>query len=99
MNDKYILIAWVIKNSICIICFTALAIMFDKWWIVLFAILFMSSMTSTVRGYYRICDSCGKNSPYAESFEDGIKKAKEVGWIHMEDGKDYCPECQKKTLV
>lgn len=32
--------AWAIKNSICVICWTALAIIFHKWWIALFAALF-----------------------------------------------------------
>lgn len=99
MNDKHLLLAWAVKNSICIICFTVLAIVINKWWVILFAMLFMDSIATTVKGYYRICDSCGKNSPYAKSYEDGIEKAKESGWIHMEDGKDYCPECQKKMLV
>lgn len=32
----------VMKNIITLICFTVLAISFGKWWIVLFALLFMS---------------------------------------------------------
>ena len=32
----------VIRNSISLICFTILAIIFKKWWIVFFAILFVS---------------------------------------------------------
>lgn len=32
----------VIRNSISLICFTILAIVFKTWWIVLFAILFTS---------------------------------------------------------
>ena len=32
----------VIKNIISLICFTILAIFFIKWWIMLFAILFIS---------------------------------------------------------
>lgn len=31
-----------IKNSVVIICFTLLAIHFDKWWIVLFSVLFIT---------------------------------------------------------
>lgn len=29
-----------IKNSITLICFTILAIVFNKWWLVLFSIIF-----------------------------------------------------------
>lgn len=36
--------AWVIDNAINIICWTVLAIVFNKWWIALFAILFVSSI-------------------------------------------------------
>lgn len=41
---KSIYLAWAIKNSICIICWVILAIVFNKWWIALFAILFLSSI-------------------------------------------------------
>lgn len=33
-----------IKNSICIIAFTVLSIVFEKWWIVLFSALFFSGL-------------------------------------------------------
>lgn len=36
----------ILKNIIVIICFTILAIVFDKWWIVLFSALFYTSITS-----------------------------------------------------
>ncbi len=38
-----LLIAVLIENSIMVICFTALAITFNTWWIVLFSLLFLSS--------------------------------------------------------
>ena len=38
---------WCIKNSIVIICFTVLAIVFDTWWIVLGAALFISDYKET----------------------------------------------------
>lgn len=41
---KYLNKLLVIKNSITLICFTVLAIKFNKWWIVLFAFLFMSNI-------------------------------------------------------
>lgn len=36
-----------IKNAISMICFTILAIAFEKWWLSLFSILFFSSMNCT----------------------------------------------------
>lgn len=35
-----------IKNSVVVICFTLLDIHFDKWWIVLFALLFLTIIDS-----------------------------------------------------
>jgi len=35
--------AWAVKNSVCVICWTVLAIVFHRWWIALFALLFASS--------------------------------------------------------
>lgn len=88
--------AWAIKNSICIICWTYLAIAFDKWWIALFCLLFMSSLKTQGQHYYRICDKCGKHSEYADSYNKALEKAKKSGWIHYVDGnKDYCPDCKE----
>lgn len=93
--DKNTLWAWAIKNSICIICWTALAIIFNKWWIALFAVLFMSSVQTSI-GKCRVCDKCGKHSPYADSYNEALDKAKKAGWVHLVDGnRDYCPDCQK----
>ena len=86
--------AWTIKNSICVICWAVLAIVFNKWWIALFGLLFISSL-QTKHKFYRVCDKCGKHSPYADNYNEALKKAKEAGWIHYEDGdKDYCSDCQ-----
>ena len=94
LMDKNAWWAWAVKNSISIICFTALAIIFNKWWIVLFGALFISSL-QTKHKTYRICDKCGKHSPYADNHNDALDKAKEAGWIHCVDGnKDYCPDCK-----
>jgi len=83
-----------IKNSICLICWTVLAVVFNKWWIALFAALFLTSL-KTVHKYCRVCDRCGKHSPYANNYNEALDKAKEAGWIHHVDGnKDYCPECR-----
>lgn len=91
--------AWAIKNSICIICWTALAVIFNKWWIALFAALFMTGLkTETVKKYYRTCDKCGKRSEYADSYNDALVKAMENGWLHVVDGnKDYCPDCRTEN--
>jgi hypothetical protein len=40
--NKNLIWAWAIKNSVAILAWTTLAITFDKWWIALFGILFMS---------------------------------------------------------
>ena len=71
-----------------------MAIVFNKWWIALFALLFMTSY-ETVCKYYRICDKCGKHSDYANSYNEALDKAKASGWLHIaEDNKDYCPDCR-----
>lgn len=87
--------AWAIKNSVCVICWTILAIKFDKWWIALFAAFFISNLKTNI-GNYRICDGCGKHSPYANSHNEALDKAKAAGWLHIVEGnKDYCPECKE----
>ena len=84
-----------IKNSICVICWVSLAIIFHKWWIALFGALFITSIESSHK-YYRICDRCGKHSPHADTYNDALDKAKAAGWTHIADGNmDYCPECMK----
>lgn len=80
-----------ITNCIALIAWATLAIVFNKWWIAFFAILFMGR-----RRYYRFCDNCGKHSPYANSKEEALAKAKGDGWIHnADDDTDICPRCQK----
>ena len=87
--------AWALKNTICVICWTVLAILFNKWWILFFALLFMSDFETKYKSY-RICDKCGKHSPYADNHNDAIDAAKEAGWLHISEGnKDYCSECRK----
>ena len=97
MNKNNIVWAWVIKNSICTISWVVLAIVFNKWWIALFGILFISGFSRLeTPKHYRICDKCGKHSPYANNVGEALDKAKEAGWAHYVDGdKDYCPECQE----
>lgn len=92
--NKNILWAWSIKNSVCLICWTTLAIVFDKWWIALFSVFFMNELKTSYKSY-RVCDKCGRHSPYADNYNEALDKAKEAGWVHYVDGnKDYCPDCQ-----
>lgn len=96
MNNKNLIWAWAIKNSIAILAWTALAIIFNKWWIALFAGLFLNGL-QTERRYGRFCDNCGKKSPYANSYNEALDKAKEAGWLHIVEGNlDYCPDCRKE---
>lgn len=93
--NKHTVWAWALKNSTVMVCWTILAIHFDKWWIILFAALFVDGLKTQYRSY-RVCDKCGKHSPHADSYNEALDKAKEAGWIHIVEGnKDYCPECQK----
>ncbi len=92
--NKSVYWALAIKNSICVICWIVLAIVFNKWWIALFGALFMSELRTQHKSY-RVCDKCGKHSEYADNYNDALDKAKEAGWIHYVDGNtDYCPDCQ-----
>ena len=94
--DKSFIWAWAFKNIIAILAWVTLAVLFDKWWIALFGLLFMSYVEVRHKSY-RVCDGCGKHSPYANSYNKALDKAKEAGWVHYVDGnKDYCPECVRK---
>ena len=64
--NKTLIWAWAIKNSVAIIAWAALAIVFNKWWIALFGILFISDLETKYKNY-KVCDKCGKHSPYADS--------------------------------
>jgi hypothetical protein len=95
--NKHLIWAWAIKNSIMLLAWTALAIVFNKWWIAFFAILFMNSFQTTHKSY-RVCDACGKHSPGADNYNEALDKAKEAGWLHIVEGnKDYCPDCRKEN--
>ena len=39
-----------ITNCIMMGCFTALAIIFDKWWLILFSVLFWRNITYKAKG-------------------------------------------------
>ena len=90
--------AVMLKNSICVVCWAALAVVFDRWWIALFALLFMTSY-ETVQRHFRICDKCGKRSEPASGHNEALDKAREAGWIHIaEDNKDYCQNCKHEVM-
>lgn len=94
--NKHLIWAWAIKNSIDILVWVALAIVFNKWWIALFAILFVSGFQTKYQ-HHRVCDKCGKHGPSADSYNEALDKAKEAGWLHIVEGnKDYCPDCRKE---
>lgn len=97
MNYKDVIIVS-FCNVIKVAIFAVLAFIFNRWWIVLFSLLFMSSLVTSPR-HYRICDNCGKHSEGAESVTEAVKKAERAGWLHIEDGnKDYCPECRNTYI-
>ena len=95
---KHMLWACMAKNVISMICWTILAVIFGKWWIALFAALFMSYVE--VKQKHVICDGCGKTTGPADSIEQARIKAASAGWISRKVGddkwEDYCPDCQKK---
>lgn len=94
--DNKLIWAWAIKNGICVICWTVLAIVFNAWWIALFGLLFMSGLKTNCK-QYRVCDGCGKYGPPADSRNEAIANAKKAGWIHCVEGNlDYCPDCKKE---
>ena len=93
MKNDGIYLLWAIRDSLCVSCWVALAMVFDKWWIALFGLLCISNL-KTYPAYFRICDGCGKHSEISESIDGALEKAKAAGWFHYENGKDYCPDCQ-----
>jgi len=95
--NKHAYWAWAITNTLCITSWIALAMAFDKWWIALFALLFVSDLRTPTQCYFRVCDTCGEHSPCAETPEEALKKAKEAGWTHYDGANtDYCPKCKNK---
>lgn len=51
-DDSKIYIAITIKNIIAIICFTILAIIFNKWWIVFFSALFINGIYTKEKEWF-----------------------------------------------
>ena len=86
---------YLIYNAINLICFTVLAILFNKWWIILFSALFLLiPKSSFTQQRFRVCDGCGRWSESGKTEEEAIERAEKCGWLHIEDGnKDFCPDC------
>ena len=98
MSNKHAWWAWAVKNIVDVICWVALVIYFGKWWIALFASLFVSGIKSSEQKC-RVCDGCGRHSPYADSHNEAMEKAAAEGWLTRKNGntwEDFCPECRKK---
>ena len=83
MDIKSVYWAWAIKNSICVVAWVVLAVMFNKWWIALFSVLFMSDL--------KIKTNPNDALKFAE--ENGWTNTK-VG----DKWEDYCPECQDREV-
>lgn len=103
MNTKHSWWAWAVKSAVVMICWVVLAVYFDRWWISLFSILFLTGIeTKTQPGAHFICDRCGNYSPTGKDHSEAFKKAHEAGWIRVKNGdkwEDYCPECQRKHNI
>lgn len=87
-----------LKNAVIMICWTVLAIIFNKWWLALFAALMMTYIKDNGKTYFRTCNKCGKHGPYAKSEDEANHRALDAGWwIRTIDGKwdDRCPDCQE----
>ena len=108
MKNKYIYWIVAITNVASLAAFATLAIVFNRWWIVLFSLLFCLTFKSkTVQKHYRICDKCGRHGPEKGTYNDALDAAKEAGWysepIKLPDGSanmiDYCPECRERMEI
>ena len=91
------MIKYLIYNAINLICFTILAILFNKLWIVLFAVLFLMIPGAKFKGKcWRTCDGCGRWSESGETATEAIMRAEKCGWLHINStDKDFCTDCLK----
>lgn len=89
------MIAFLLYNIFNLFIFGAVAIVFEKWWIILFALLFVLLPVTTAKNKkFRICDGCGRYSESGETDTEAIIRAEKCGWTHIkETNKDFCPEC------
>lgn len=97
--NKHTIWAWVFYHVVNLICWALLAVVFGRWWIALFAVLFLGTLRNGDRYFY--CDICGACSPAASTLDKAEKKRVEAGWIRRktENGmEDICPACQKRIF-
>lgn len=96
MNNKSIIA--IILYDICALgIFLTLSILFNRWWVILFSLLFIHIPTTTIHSYRRICDNCGKRSKPMSTSEEALASALKDGWVHYANtNTDYCPECKSK---
>lgn len=90
-----------LKNAVVMICWTVLAIIFGRWWIALFAALFMVSIKNQ-QGIRIRCDLCGVCGPTCEDADKARLMAQKSGWlciIEDDTHKDYCPNCRAKYPI
>jgi len=82
--------------AVALVCWTVLAVAFQKWWIALFALLFFPSVKE-----YRAtkCDGCGVQLAH-ESEETRYADLRHAGWVRELDASgrwlDLCPTCQRR---
>lgn len=81
--------------TVALVCWTVLAVAFQKWWIAIFALLFFPS----IKEYHTTkCDGCGIQIIH-ESEETRIADLRRAGWVReMKNGNwlDFCPACQRR---
>ena len=95
MNKSLLAIAF--YNIAILLVFLALAIIFKHWWIIFFSLLFMSSLSTNIHKYARVCNSCGVYSTYCDTSDKALERAIKDGWTHSDEGNlDYCPSCAAK---
>ena len=91
---KKTVLACLLLNLFNVLCFSVLAIFFGKWWIILFALLFLCFPASRLKGQHFIyCDNCGRYSESGVTLEEARMRAKNHGWVSLKNNKDYCPDC------
>lgn len=87
-----------ILNCVITISWVVIAVIFNKWWLALFAGLFVYGYNSSenIHLYHRVCDECGKKSPNFYTKDEVIPSITKLGWVHKDNDKDFCPECARK---
>jgi len=99
MNSKtWAYLSWAIKNIVAMICWTIIAITFNRWWLMLFAILFLSDLTNKKYHTRFICDCCGEELPFEGSYSEAVIEKRKAGWTRKRRGEawlDICKNCSR----